>query len=155
MTVRALALAALALPLSSVLAAADPSVTIERPWARASIGTSRPVAAYATIRNDGDVPLALTGIEADVSEAASVHESAVDAAGIAQMRLVGMLEVPAGGSVTLEPGGYHVMLTELTRLLAEGESFAATFLFSDGMEIEVEVPVLGIGARGPQEPLEE
>ena len=149
---RALEIAALAVPMISSLAAADPSATIEQPWARASIGTSRPAAAYATIRNHGDDRLALTGIEADVSEAPSIHESAVDATGVARMRPVGTLEVPAGGAVALEPGGYHVMLTNLTRPLVEGEAFAATFLFSDGTEITVEVPVLAIGARGPEEP---
>lgn len=146
---RALATAALVLSVPASLAAADPSVTVEDAWARASIGTSRPAAAYATIRNEGDVAVALAGVRAAISETASLHESMTED-GIARMRPVPTLTIPAGGSVTLEPGGYHVMLMGLTEPLVEGRTFDATFQFADGATLTAEVPVLSIAAKGPE-----
>lgn len=151
MTVRVLAVAALLISGHFTPASADSAVTVESAWARASIGTSRPAAAYATIRNDDDAPIALVGMQASISATASIHESATDTDGIARMRPVDALTVPAGGAVALEPGGYHVMLTGLTRPLVEGGTFAALFQFADGTELSVMVPVLGIGAQGPEE----
>jgi copper(I)-binding protein len=42
------------------------------------------------------------------------------------------------------------MLMRLQRPMAKGESFSLTLDFSDGGEIVVEVPILGIAARGPE-----
>ena len=39
---------------------------------------------------------------------------------------------------------------QLQSPLVEGETFPLTLLFSDGTELEITVPVLGIGARGPE-----
>ena len=62
----------------------------------------------------------------------------------------GEIEIAPGESVSLEPGGLHAMLMRLQRPMAKGESFSLTLDFSDGGEIVVEVPILGIAARGPE-----
>jgi copper(I)-binding protein len=61
------------------------------------------------------------------------------------------VEIPAGGSVAFAPGGLHVMLMDLQRPMVEGESFTMTLMLEDGGEIPVEVPILGVTARGPDE----
>ena len=66
------------------------------------------------------------------------------------MALAGEIEIAPGDAVTLEPGGLHVMLMRLQRAMAEGSSFFLTLDFSDGGEVLVEVPVIGIAARGPE-----
>ena len=59
-------------------ASAEPTrlgdLIIETPWARASIGMSRPAAAYITIRNEGKTTDILTGIETTVSAKSEVHK---------------------------------------------------------------------------------
>jgi hypothetical protein len=57
------------------------------------------------------------------------------------MQEVPSIEVPAGGSVTLEPGGYHVMLLELPDPLETGEEFDVTLTLDDDTEIVVPVTV--------------
>lgn len=57
------------------------------------------------------------------------------------MQEVPSLQIPAGGSVTLEPGGYHVMLLELPDALETGEKFEVTFTQDDGESFSVEVEV--------------
>ena len=57
------------------------------------------------------------------------------------MQEVPSVEVPAGGSVTFEPGGYHVMLLELPDPLETGEEFDVTLTLDDDTEIVVPVTV--------------
>lgn len=128
----------------------DIAIVVENPWARASLGTSRPGGAYLTVRNEGSDPVFLTGLRADISGMASIHESRTNSDGVSSMTPVTDIVIPAGGVIALEPGGYHAMLMQLQAPLVEGETFPMILLFSDGTEIEIAVPVLGIGARGPE-----
>ena len=62
----------------------------------------------------------------------------------------GEIEIVPGGSIALVPGGLHAMLMKLRRPMAKGESFKLILMFSDGGEVTVEVPILGVcSARGP------
>jgi copper(I)-binding protein len=61
--------------------------------------------------------------------------------GMMQMREVDAIEVPAGGSVELKPGGYHIMLLELAEPLVEGESVALTLRFQGLEPVEVTAQV--------------
>ena len=49
--------------------------------------------------------------------------------------------VPAGGSLTLEPGGYHFMLMGLTAPLVAGDEATFTVTFEDGSTMEFTAPV--------------
>lgn len=42
------------------------------------------------------------------------------------------------------------MLMKLKRPMKEGERFTLTLIFSDGGAVAVEVPILGVAARGPE-----
>ena len=128
----------------------DSSVVVEGPWARASIGTMRPGVTYLTVRNEGSEPIALIGLRADISGMASIHETRTNTDGVSSMVPAEEIVIPAGGLIALEPGGYHAMLMQLQSPLVEGETFPLTLLFSDGMELDVIVPILGIRARGPE-----
>lgn len=125
------------------------SILIEAPWARASIGTSRPGAAYMTIRNAGTEGITLTSMRADISANVSIHKTEVDGDGVSRMSPQKSVNVPAGESISLEPGGLHVMMMNLQAPLNEGSEFPLTLVFENGEEMTISVPVLGIGARGP------
>jgi copper(I)-binding protein len=79
-----------------------------------------------------------------------IHQTSTNADGVSSMAPAGEIEIAPGESVSLEPGGLHAMLMRLQRPMAKGESFSLTLDFSDGGEIVVEVPILGIAARGPE-----
>jgi copper(I)-binding protein len=69
--------------------------------------------------------------------------------GVAKMREVeGGIPVPAGESVTLEPGGLHVMLMGLSKPLAEGETAPLTLRFESGAEIAVDAPIRAVKPMG-------
>lgn len=67
-----------------------------------------------------------------------------DMAGMAEgmtMQPVSAIDVPAGETVVLEPGGYHVMLLELVEPLEEGQTFDLTLVFEEAGEVTVPVEV--------------
>jgi len=129
--------------------AEEPTVIVEDAWSRASIGMNRPGAAYMTIRNLGAETETLVGIRTDLAMMPEIHLSATNEQGVSTMTPMGDIEIAPDEAVALEPGGLHVMLMQLSRPMIEGETFALTLVFADGDEATVEVPILGIAARGP------
>ena len=125
-------------------------IVVEDAWARASIGVNRPGAAYMTMRNTGDEAVTLTGLRTDLAMMPDIHQTSTNAEAVSSLAPAGEIEIAPGEAVSLEPGGLHAMLMRLQRPMAEGENFSMTLDFSDGGEITVEVPILGIAARGPE-----
>ena len=123
-------------------------LTIENAWTRATPKGSQVGAGYLTIRNDGAANDKLTGVTVDFA-AAQMHEMKMDK-GVMQMReLTAGLEIPAHKSVTLAPGGTHLMFVGLKHPLTKGETVKATLTFEHAGQVTVELPVAGIGAAGP------
>ena len=122
-------------------------IVIENPWARATPKGTEVGSGYLTIQNKGAAADRLTGGTADFA-AVEVHQM-TSANGVSQMReLKDGLTIPAHGSVTLAPGGYHLMFTHLAHPLTKGESVKATFNFEHAGPLEVEFKVMGVGAAG-------
>ncbi|WP_306121178.1 copper chaperone PCu(A)C [Roseovarius sp. MMSF_3359] len=126
------------------------AVVVEEAWSRASIGTNRPGAAYMTIRNTGDETKVLAGLRTDLAMMPEIHLTSTNEQGVSSMSPAGEIEISPGDAVALEPGGLHAMLMRLSRPMVEGEAFSLTLVFADGDEVIVEVPILGIAARGPE-----
>lgn len=104
-------------------------------------------AAYMHIENASDQPDVLLSVTSDVSDDTQVHQTIVDAAGVAKMEhMMGGIEIPAQGSIDLAPGGYHVMMMNLKRPLAVGETIQLTLNFQSGVVITFEVPVMPVGS---------
>jgi copper(I)-binding protein len=61
--------------------------------------------------------------------------------GMMGMRPIARLEIPAGGSVELKPGGYHVMLIDLNQELKAGDKIEITLKFEKAGEIKVTAEV--------------
>jgi hypothetical protein len=98
-------------------------------------------AGYLTVTNTGDTADRLTGATAGFADAAMLHRSQSDAQGVSSMTHVPALEIPAGATVTLAPGGYHVMFLGLKQRLAEGDLLPVTLSFETAGPVEVEFMV--------------
>lgn len=127
---------------------ADGDAVVEGAWARAA-GQGRASAAYFTIRNTTSEPLRLIDVRSDLSSMVTLHKTEVDSNGVARMSAVARVTIEPGAALTLEPGNMHAMMMDLEKPLIEGETFPLRLKFYDMDELVVEVPVLGIGARGP------
>lgn len=144
-------LMAMAGPLASSAEAADSEgngARVEQAWARASIGTSRPAAAYVTVVNESDRAVTVTGASSPVAEKAEVHKTVKDGTTM-KMVPAGPIEIPAGGRIEMKPGGYHIMLMNLKQAIGKGESLDLTLRFADGAQLNVIASVMGPGAMGP------
>ncbi len=136
-----------ALLLASVAAAQAQSVTAEHAWARATAGMGRSAAVYLTLRDQGGGDR-LIGVKTPAAGMAMLHES-FDDHGIARMRMLDAIDLPAGRNVMLKPGGLHIMLTGLAHKLAEGDRFPLTLTFAKAPPLTVTVAVAAPGATMP------
>lgn len=140
----------LALSFPTLAQTSNAGVIVKRAWSRASIGTSRPGAAYMEIQNTGSNPITLTGIYTDLATVSEIHLSSTNDDGVSSMALAGEIEIAPGRSIALEPGGLHAMLMLLQRPMSKGDTYLLILVFSDGSKIPVTVPILGVAARGPE-----
>jgi copper(I)-binding protein len=104
--------------------------------------TSAVSAAYMTIENTGSTPDRLISVSADVAGSAELHQTVVKD-NVAQMvPLPDGIEIPAGGSVELKPGGMHIMLMQLQHDLAPDQVVNLTLKFASGTELKMQAPVV-------------
>jgi periplasmic copper chaperone A len=120
-------------------------IMVEQPWARASIGKNG--AAYVTVINHGKLADNLIGAEASVAKRVELHTHKNDG-GIMRMRHIKSVQVPAQGSVTLKPGGHHIMMMGLTQKLKKGEEFPLTLVFEKAGKVTIKVKIKHAGALG-------
>ena len=149
--IHAAALAAI-LALAAVTALAQEfkagDITIEKAWARATPKGAEVGAGYLTIHNNGAAPEKFTGGSSDFANV-EIHEMSM-AGGVMKMRqLTDGLAIPAHGTVTLAPNGYHIMFTGLKQPLRKGDVAKATLNFEHAGSIPVDFSVSGIGAAAP------
>jgi copper(I)-binding protein len=97
-------------------------------------------AVYFTIKNNGKTDDQLLSAASDLAGSAEMHQSTL-ANGISSMKPVSSVDVPAGGSVSFDPGNYHVMLVGLHRDLNVGDQFDLTLTFKQAGAVKVSVEV--------------
>jgi periplasmic copper chaperone A len=125
------------------------NLVIEQPWSRASIGTSRPAAAYLTIRNKGKESDTLLAVRTPLSSKAEVHTT-TKKGGVMSMGPAGPVHIPAGGKISLAPGGMHIMMMKLKAPLNKGGTVKITLTFKNAGKVTVTAPVFGPGATRPK-----
>lgn len=104
-------------------------------WVRVVPKSSRATAGYFVVRNTGDTVASLIGVRSDFPRV-MIHNSKKED-GVMKMFHVDAVEIPAGGTVNLEPGGYHIMFMGLDGSgIEEGSLITATLVF-DGVELPV------------------
>ena len=125
-------------------------LVIEGAWTRQPPPRAAAGGAYMTIRNTGDADDVLTAGAVDFAERLEVHEMAVTDGVMTMRMLPDGLAVPAGETVVLEPGGYHVMFMGLTTPPVAGGTVDVTLTFAKAGDVTVTLPVAPIGAPGPE-----
>ena len=122
-------------------AVAGPAVAVEDPWIREAPPASTVLAAYMVLRNAADAECTVTRIESPDFRDARIHRTVVED-GVAKMLPLDQLQVPAHGSVTLEPGGLHLMLFDPLRPLHDGDIVTLEIHDSNGVSVTVQAPVV-------------
>jgi copper(I)-binding protein len=134
---RLAAVAALALVLAAC-SGTDAELSIEGAWVRSNpnlIG-----AAYMAITSPVADELVAASVDPSIAGTVEVHEVVMDD-GMMRMREVAGIALPAGETVMLEPGGYHLMLLDMPEMLEAGTEVVLTLTFASGTEVPVAATV--------------
>jgi periplasmic copper chaperone A len=133
-------LLAAALLASLSMATQGAEMAIGDPYARAVPPGQPNSAVFMSLENRSDQDQALVAAESDVSEIVELHTH-VEEGGMMRMRQIEKIDVPAGETVTLQPGGLHVMLIGLQQALEPGQTIDLNLVFEDGSRIPVQATV--------------
>lgn len=123
---------------SAVLAQQAPVVSDA--WARPTVQGQSAGGGYLRIENKGGAADRLLSATADVSVRTELHSMTMDG-DVMRMRQVEAIDVPAGGTVELKPGGLHLMFMGLKAPLKAGTTFALTLRFEKAGEVKVQAQV--------------
>jgi copper(I)-binding protein len=120
-------------------------VSIEQPWMRFIIRAA-PAAGYFTLKNDTDAAIELTGASSTGCGMVMLHETK-EVNGVEQMLMVKSIKVPAHGTLSFHPGGYHLMCMKPQTNMKVGASVAVVLKFADGKMLTAQFPVKGPGGK--------
>ncbi len=88
----------------------------------------------------------LVGVKADLTASAEVHEMKMEK-DVMKMQAVKALDLPAGQTVALKPGSYHVMLMDLKAPVAEDSHVVLTLLFEDAAGVKTQKEVHAVAKK--------
>ncbi len=117
------------------------ALTVTDPWVKATDSKMPGMTGmFATLSNPGDTPVTITGGASPVAGMVELHETVMSGGVGTMQQKEGGFELPPGGTLTLKPGGDHVMLMHLNGELAPGSTVKVTLSTSNG-ELEIDAPV--------------
>jgi len=122
-------------------APAEQGLLVGDPWMR-FVMASRPAAGYFILSNATPEPRTLVGAASPACGMLMLHQT-VHQGGVDRMEMVKEVAVPANGSVSFAPGGYHLMCMSPSPDLIPGRSVAVTLRFANGGELTASFPVRG------------
>ena len=101
---------------------------------RATVGSMSSSSAYVSVMNHGKMADRLLDATSNLARKTELHLMEMDN-GVMRMRPIkGGIELPAGKTIHLAPGGYHVMLMGLKAPLTAGSTFEITLVFQNAGE---------------------
>ncbi len=121
-------------------AVGQPCLQVEQGWARLPPPGSQMSAGYARVRNQCRAAVTVVGASGTGFGEVTLHETRLEN-GVSRMQAVPTLEVPAGGSVELRPGGLHLMLMQPRAALTEGQLLPLQLQLADGSSVPFTVTV--------------
>jgi len=132
---------------AALLAAnAQAQVTVDQAWARATVAQQKVSGAFVRIKSAQAGRL--VEVRSPVAGHVEMHEMAMSGDTM-RMREVSSIELPAGKTVELKPGGYHLMLMDLKRPIQAGEKLPLTLVIEGAdkkrqtVEVQAEARALG------------
>ncbi|EEB82380.1 DUF1775 domain-containing protein [Roseobacter sp. GAI101] len=118
------------------------------PFVRATLPNQPVAGGFLTITNGGDTDDTLIRASSNVAARMEVHEMAMQDSVMKMRELEDGLPIPAGETVMLKPGGYHIMFMDLAGPLSEGDTVEVTLTFKKAGEVTLTMPVLARDGEG-------
>lgn len=129
------------LTLASTVALAQTQVEVKDAWVRATVQQQKTTGAFMQLNAKQDARL--VEVRAPIASTVEIHQMSMEN-NVMRMRAVAGIDLPAGKSVELKPGGYHIMLINLKQQIKDGDLVPVT-LVVEGKDkkrqtIELQVP---------------
>ena len=121
-------------------------LTVEDAYVRATPPNSKNSAAFMVIKNTSKKEVKLIAAGSDIADRVELHNH-IKADGMMKMRQVDDIIIKAESSVSLQPGGYHVMFLNLKQPLKEGQFVALALYFDNGEQIKFDAPIKKINMQ--------
>lgn len=134
---------------------AQTTVKVEDAWVRGTVSTQKATGAFMRLTPSANARL--VEAQSPVAGVVEIHEMAMEK-DVMKMRQIPGLDLAAGRTMELKPGGYHVMLMDLKQPLKAGESVAITLVFEDAAKKrftqEIKAPVTALGGGNAPMPMQ-
>ncbi len=132
-------LAAMLIACSAAAFAQADKLDVSNAWARPTLPGQTAGGGYLSIQNKGGADKLLAA-SADIAKSVELHTMSMDGE-VMRMRQLDALDIPAGKTVELKPGGLHIMFIGLKEPLKVGASFPLTLRFEKAGEVKVRMKV--------------
>ncbi len=111
--------------------AGENNIIISDAWIGEAPPAASILAAYVTIKNNSAQPVSLVSASAPLFSRIEIHRSVLRN-DIVSMERQNRLDIPAGETVVLSPGGYHLMLFDPAKPLGADDAADITLTFDNG-----------------------
>jgi periplasmic copper chaperone A len=118
-------------------------------WTRATPPKAPTGAGYMTITNKSSEADTLIAVSTPAAEKGELHIMEVKDGIMTMHPVEGGIKIPANGSVTLAPGGYHLMFINLKQPFENGGKLPVTLIFEKAGTVETFLHIMPVGSRGP------
>ena len=125
-------------------ASAHAQVDVTDPWARATGKGQQATGVFMNLT--AKKATRLVGVKSELTSVAQVHEMKMDK-DVMKMQSIKALDLPAGQTVSLKPGSYHVMLMDLKAPVAEGSHVVVTLMFEDAAGVKTQQDVHAVAKK--------
>ena len=129
-----------------VSVAAQAQVDVSDAWARATVKGQKATGVFMSLK--AKKATRLVGVKSEVAAVTELHEMKMDK-DVMKMQMVKALDLPAGQTVALKPGGLHVMLMDLKAPVEEDSHVVLTLLFEDAAGVKTQQEVHAVAQKAP------
>jgi len=125
------------------------SLEISAPWLRATPNGAKVAGGYVSVTNHGSEPDKLIAAAMPLAGRAEVHEMSMENGTMHMHELAGGLDIKPGETITLKPGGYHLMFMDLHDTLKQGDTIEGSLTFAKAGKVIVTFKVGGLADKTP------
>jgi len=137
-----------ALLVAGTAMAAD--LEVKSPWVRGTVAGQKATGAFMELRSPAGTTI--VGASSNAAGITEIHEMKMDG-GVMKMKAAPRLDLPAGKTVSLAPGGYHVMLMDLKQPLKKGDVVTITLQLEGANKkpesVDIKAEVRDLAATAP------
>jgi len=123
------------------------SLEIAAPWLRATPNGAKVAGGYLTVTNHGSEPDKLIAAAIPLAGSGQIHEMKMEDGMMHMHEIAGGLEIKPGETVTLKPGGYHLMFMDLRDSLKQGDTLEGSLMFAKAGKVIVTFKVGGLADK--------